>query len=66
LKLKKQPGRVVAICPGYNATAGTGYNEAAQDPAIGAAGVVKAIVAGADSKIKTGSFWNDKGEQVNW
>jgi NAD(P)-dependent dehydrogenase (short-subunit alcohol dehydrogenase family) len=66
LKLKKKPGRVLSLCPGYNSTAATGYNEHAQDPTIGAAGVVDAILAQPDSQYQTGQFWNYKGERLQW
>lgn len=43
-----------------------GYNENAQDPAIGAAGIVRAAIEPADGQMKTGEFWNEKGEKVQW
>ena len=66
LKLKHKPGRVVSVCPGFNATSMNGYAGGAQDPSIGAAGIVRTIVEPAEGAIKTGEFWNEKGEKVQW
>lgn len=66
LKLKQKPSRVVAICPGFTATALNGFAAGAQDAAIGAAGIVRVALEPADGKFKTGEFWNEKGEKVQW
>jgi NAD(P)-dependent dehydrogenase (short-subunit alcohol dehydrogenase family) len=64
---QKQPNsRVIALNPGYNATEmNRGHDDGAQDPALGAAGIVRMIAASAESEFKTAEFrdWTGKAEE---
>jgi hypothetical protein len=65
LKLKNKSGLVISVCPGYNATNMNGYGDGASHPSVGAAGVLRYVVA-QQGEYKTGAFWNEKGEPVKW
>jgi hypothetical protein len=66
LEKKKPSGsRVVSICPGYNATNLNSYS-GTQDPNIGAAGIVAAIIQGPDGEWKTAEFRNQFGKIIAW
>ncbi|KAJ7169384.1 hypothetical protein C8R43DRAFT_1156051 [Mycena crocata] len=51
--------RVVSICPGLNATAGTGYISAGMSPADGCKVIVKAAL---EKEGRTGVFFNKDGD----
>ncbi|GAA99788.1 uncharacterized protein L969DRAFT_95701 [Mixia osmundae IAM 14324] len=54
-------GRVIAVCPGFNATNLNDHNVNAGDPAEGARIIVRAIVEGKESDLQTGSYVNKSG-----
>lgn len=65
LTFPKKPHRFVCLCPGYNSTAINGYS-GSMPPDYGARIIVRAAVEGPESEMKTGGFWNEKGERVAW
>jgi hypothetical protein len=56
---------VIAIDPGYNATAITD-GRGTQSPEDGAAGIVRAITEKEDGEFKTGDYRNQFGAIVPW
>jgi NAD(P)-dependent dehydrogenase (short-subunit alcohol dehydrogenase family) len=63
---KNPKSRVIAVDPGYNATNLNG-NSGPQNPTIGAAGIVRYVVAGpGEHEYKTAEFRDQFGELVPW
>jgi hypothetical protein len=65
LKVRLPNVRVLALDPGYNATAINDF-KGTQDPAIGAAGILRAIVEPENGEFKNGEYRNQFGKLNPW